>query len=138
MYTNQQLREEFNIFAQQLNPNFMLTLTTNKSWNAAAMKSLVGKFFRDLDRKLLGNAWLEKAIEEQNAEVDKLKEAKSKRISDKINVEGLTYNVAGECFLWEGLPFDSNQINTAAQLIAGMKIASMMLKDLKIPIYRPS
>lgn len=65
MYTNQQLREEFNIFAQQLNPNFMLTLTTNKSWNAAAMKSLVGKFFRDLDRKLLGNAWLEKAIEER-------------------------------------------------------------------------
>ena len=65
MNTNEQLREEFNIFAQQLNPNVMLTLTTHKSWSAAKMKKLVGQFFGRLDRKLLGNAWLEKPIEER-------------------------------------------------------------------------
>jgi DNA repair exonuclease SbcCD ATPase subunit len=75
---------------------------------------------------------LESAIKEANEEVTELREQKAKRISDKINIEGLSYNIDGDCFLWNGLPFDSNQINTASQLIAGMKIAAMMLKDLKI------
>ncbi|MEP1090733.1 MAG: hypothetical protein ABJH63_15295 [Rhizobiaceae bacterium] len=65
MITNRQLREQFNIFGQQLEPNTVLTLTTHQSWNAEKMKNLVGKFFGRLDRKLLGSAWLERPVEER-------------------------------------------------------------------------
>lgn len=75
---------------------------------------------------------LREAIEEANDEIDKKREAKAKRISDNISIEGLEYDVKGERFLYNGLPFERSQINTAEQLIAGMKIGSMMLKDLKI------
>lgn len=73
-----------------------------------------------------------KMIEEQTEEIEKKRAEKAARISKNINVDGLTYDVNGERFLYEGLPFDGKQINTAAQLIAGMKIASTMLKELKI------
>lgn len=73
-----------------------------------------------------------KMIEEQTEEIEKKRAEKAARISKNINVKGLTYDVNEERFLYEGLPFDGKQINTAAQLIAGMKIASTMLKDLKI------
>lgn len=71
-------------------------------------------------------------IQEQTDEIDALKAKKSARISENINIEGLTYDVNEERFLWNGLPFDRKQINTASQLIAGLKIGSMMLNDLKI------
>lgn len=71
-------------------------------------------------------------IDEYNANIEKAKEGKAKRISEVINMDGLTYSTAEEKFLYEGLPFDKTQTNTASQLIIGMKIASMMLKDLKI------
>lgn len=73
-----------------------------------------------------------KMIQEQTDEIDALKAKKSARISENINIEGLTYDVNEERFLWNGLPFDRKQINTASQLIAGLKIGSMMLNDLKI------
>lgn len=73
-----------------------------------------------------------KMIEEQTEEIEKKRAEKAARISKNINVKGLTYDVNEERFLYEGLPFDGKQINTAAQLIAGMKIASTMLKELKI------
>lgn len=75
---------------------------------------------------------LKAAIEEATDEIDNLKAQKAKRISEKINIKGLEYNVKEERFLWNGLPFDPKQINTASQLISGMKIGSTMLKDLKI------
>lgn len=74
----------------------------------------------------------EKAIETANEDIEKKKVEKAKLISENINIKALEYDVKGERFLYNGLPFDKNQINTAAQLIAGMKIGSMMLKDLKI------
>ena len=74
----------------------------------------------------------EKLIEDANEFIEKKRSEKAERISKHINIEGLKYDAAGECFLYEGLPFDARQINTASQLIAGMKIASTMLKDLKI------
>jgi hypothetical protein len=75
---------------------------------------------------------LEKAIDEADEEINKKKAEKAKRISKNISIEGLAYDLETERFLYEGLPFESNQINTASQLIAGVKIGSMMLKDLKI------
>lgn len=73
-----------------------------------------------------------KSIDEATEEIDKKRAEKAARISKNINVKGLTYDVNQERFLYDGLPFDGKQINTAAKLIAGMKIASTMLKDLKI------
>jgi len=74
----------------------------------------------------------EKMIEEANEQIQDYKAQKAARISEHINIDGLVYNVNEERFLYDGLPFDQKQQNTASQLIAGMKIASMMLKDLKI------
>lgn len=75
---------------------------------------------------------LEANIEENNKNIEKSKEAKAKRMAEAIKVEGLEYDVKGERFLYNGLPFEAEQINTASQLVAGMKIAATMLKDLKI------
>lgn len=75
---------------------------------------------------------MKQAIEEATDEIEELKIKKAKRISDKIKIKGLEYSTSDECFLWNGLPFDKTQINKSAQLIAGMKIGSTMLKDLKI------
>jgi hypothetical protein len=75
---------------------------------------------------------IEAFIEESNANILEQKELKAKKIADFISMDGLTYSVDNECFLFEGRPFDKDQTNTAAQLITGMKIASMLLKELKI------
>ena len=75
---------------------------------------------------------LEKNIEDNNKNIEDLRAKKSKRISELISVDGLSYDTEEERFLYNGLPFDKNQINTAAQLIAGMKIGASTLKDLKI------
>lgn len=75
---------------------------------------------------------LEDLIEQADKDIDKKKIEKTKRISKNITVEGLEYSTENECFLWNGLPFERSQINTASQLIAGVKIGSMMLKELKI------
>lgn len=74
----------------------------------------------------------EKQIEEANNDIEKQKDAKAKRISSVLSIDELTYSVAEERLLYEGRPFDKNQTNTASQLIIGMKIAAMLLKDLKI------
>lgn len=74
----------------------------------------------------------EEAIEEANDKIASKKQEKAKRISSAINMEELTYSMTDECFLYDGRKFDKSQTNTAAQLITGMKIGSMMLKDLKI------
>ena len=75
---------------------------------------------------------LKKAIQTANDDIDKLKSDKAKRISSRINIDGLEYSVKEERFLWNGLPFDRKQINTASQLISGMKIGSTLLNELKI------
>lgn len=74
----------------------------------------------------------EEQIEKYEEELAEARRKKAKRISDNITVEGLTYDMETEGFLYNGLPFDDKQINTAAQLIAGLKIGAMLLKDLKI------
>lgn len=89
----------------------------------------ISKELKVVDEKCVS---MRKAIEDATNDIEVLRVKKAERISNKINIEGLEYNVAEERFLWNGLPFDRKQINTAAQLISGMKIGSTLLRDLKI------
>lgn len=99
MNQNQLLREQFNVFGQQMDPNLMLTLTTNQSWDAAKMKRLVGKFFGRVDRKLLGAAWLERPIAE--------------RIDGVAFVEKPTVNVHAHCVV----NIDKKRVLTALKMV---------------------
>jgi DNA repair exonuclease SbcCD ATPase subunit len=71
-------------------------------------------------------------VEALTNSIEDLRRDKSKQLKEALNVQGLEYDVAGEQFLFEGLPFAKNQINTAAQIIAGLRIGASLLKDLKI------
>jgi hypothetical protein len=75
---------------------------------------------------------LENAISEATEGITAHKDAKAVIISEKINIEGLSYDVENECFLFNGLPFDRTQINTASQLIAGLKIGASLLNEVRI------
>ena len=75
---------------------------------------------------------LREAIDTATDEINEYREAKAKRISEALSVDGLTYDVDKECLLFEGLPFSAHQTNTATQLIVGMRLAYSMLGDLKI------
>jgi hypothetical protein len=75
---------------------------------------------------------LKDSIKKQTDEIELLKIQKATRISRLIKIDGLEYSIGEERFLWEGLPFDPKQTNTASQLIAGMKIGSTLLNELKI------
>lgn len=65
MDRNEQMREELIVFCQRYDPNLVLTLTTHQPWDLVQMRKLVGSFFGRLDRKLLGNAWLERPMSER-------------------------------------------------------------------------
>lgn len=64
--------------------------------------------------------------------IEDIRREKAKLLKTALKVDGLEYDVAEERFLYNGLPFERNQINTASQIVAGLKIASTLLKDLKI------
>lgn len=96
--------------------------TTNKKIQAAKNAKLV-----DIEV-----AELETQIEKTTNEIEDLRKKKAEKISKVLKVQNLMYDVEKELFLYNGLPFEANQINTAAQLIAGMQIAATMLKELKI------
>jgi predicted ATP-dependent endonuclease of OLD family len=73
---------------------------------------------------------LSKEVEEEKSNLELLNEEKRKIISEKINIDGLTFD--GDEFLLNGLPFKSNQINTATQIITGLKIGLQLIKDVRI------
>lgn len=75
---------------------------------------------------------LKKQITEADQEIEELRQKKATKISDSIRIKDLEYNINSEQFLYKGLPFDDKQQNTADQLIAGMHIASSLLKELRI------
>jgi DNA repair exonuclease SbcCD ATPase subunit len=75
---------------------------------------------------------LQEAIQEATDGITESKDKKAVIISEKINIEGLSYDIENECFLFNALPFDRTQINTAAQLIAGLKIGASLLNEVKI------
>lgn len=80
---------------------------------------------------------LEKDIEAAQADKEKIRKAKKKLIKDKIkHVDGLDFD--GEVFLLDGLPFNTNQNNTAAQIIAGLKLGTGLLGDVKIARFEGS
>lgn len=72
------------------------------------------------------------AIEGYNTDIQEQRDLKAKLIAEQIKIEGLTYDIENECFLFNGLPFDKTQINTASQIMAGLKIGASLLNEVKI------
>ena len=111
-----------NILLQEKETAFISSESINKRINEA-------KAFKQADDVI---EKLETSISEATDGISAQKDAKAVIISTKINIEGLSYDVENECFLFNGLPFDKTQINTASQLIAGLKIGASLLNEVKI------
>lgn len=112
-------------------PNADLQAKENTFQNSEVINARIteAKAFKEADDRI---EKLETAIAEATEGISAQKDAKAVIISEKINIEGLSYDVENECFLFNGLPFDKTQINTASQLIAGLKIGASLLNEVKI------
>jgi hypothetical protein len=112
-------------------PNAELQAKENTFQNSEVINARIteAKTFKEADDRI---EKLETAITEATEGISAQKDAKAVIISEKINIEGLSYDVENECFLFNGLPFDKTQINTASQLIAGLKIGASLLNEVKI------
>jgi hypothetical protein len=112
-------------------PNAELQAKENTFQNSEVINARIteAKAFKEADDRI---EKLETAISEATEGISAQKDAKAVIISEKINIEGLSYDVENECFLFNGLPFDKTQINTASQLIAGLKIGASLLNEVKI------
>lgn len=73
---------------------------------------------------------VKKAIQETEEAMQKINTKKKDILEEKITIPGLTFN--GSRFLLNGLPFADTQVNTAAQIITGLKIAKELLNKVKI------
>lgn len=113
---------ESNLKLQALEKEFENAENTNKSIAEA-------KEFQQVDEQIEN---YQKSIEQANEDLQAEKDKKAAVIAEKINIEGLSYDVEKECFLFNGLPFDKTQINTASQIIAGLKIGASLLNEVKI------
>jgi hypothetical protein len=112
-------------------PNKGLEAKENAFINSEVINKRIieAKAFREADERIDAlNASIEEATEAIASEKDK----KAAVIAEKIAIEGLSYDVEKECFLFNDLPFDKTQINTASQLIAGLKIGASLLNEVKI------
>lgn len=87
------------------------------------------KRYAELETKIVTQT---KIVDDLDAFISAKRSEKAKLLSDNLDVPDLEYNTEDELFLWKGLPFDKNQINTADQIIAGLKIGATFLKDLRI------
>lgn len=103
-----------------------LQLQTANQVNAGIEEA---KNLRKIELEVQG---LETTVEASNNAVDDLRREKAKSLKAALNVESLEYDVENEHFTWKGLPFDKNQINTADQIIAGLKIGATLLGELRI------
>lgn len=63
-------------------------------------------------------------------EMTSQKELKKQKLSESIDIPNLEFD--GDRFLFNGLPFESTQINTASQLIAGLRIGLKLLNGVRI------
>jgi len=64
-------------------------------------------------------------------EMDEIQQAKKDELaSRKMPVKGLTFD--DDQLYLDGLPFESNQINTARKIIAGLEIQFALMSDVKI------
>jgi hypothetical protein len=111
-----------NVSLQEKETAFVNSESINKRINEA-------KAFKQADEAI---EKLQNSIQEASEGIEAQKDAKALIISEKIVIEGLSYDVENECFLFNGLPFDKTQINTASQLIAGLKIGASLLNEVKI------
>ncbi len=73
---------------------------------------------------------VENDIRDIEKEMDDAKESKREKLSKAIDIPNLSFD--GDRFLFGGLPFENTQINTANQLIAGLRIGLKMMKDVRI------
>lgn len=73
---------------------------------------------------------VENEVRDIEKEMTEQKELKRDQLSKSIDIPNLTFD--GERFLFDGLPFENTQINTANQLIAGLRIGLKMIKDVRI------
>lgn len=60
-----QLKEAYMDLMDDFQPNSFITLATNGDGTIEGMRDLVKDFLARLDRKILGNAWLERPIHER-------------------------------------------------------------------------
>ena len=75
------------------------------------------------------NMW--KQIDEIEKEMEHIKETKKKELeAAKMPVEGLTFD--DENLYLDGQPFESDQINTARRIVAGLEIQYHLLNEVKI------
>lgn len=80
---------------------------------------------------------LEESIEQAKEEKVKLMKKKREAITKKTKgIEGFDFD--GEQFTLNGLPFHVDQNNTAAQIIAGLKLGTGLLGDVKIAKFEGS
>lgn len=112
-------------------PNPELERMEKEFENSEAINEKIkeAKAFKAVDEQI---EKLEAAIEEATEEIQAEKDKKAAVIAEKINIEGLSYDIEKECFLFNELPFDKNQINTASQIVAGLKIGASLLNEVKI------
>lgn len=112
-------------------PNTKLEAMEKEFENSETINAKIkeAKAFKEADEQA---EKLENAIQEATDEIQAEKDKKALVIAEKINIEGLSYDVEKECFLFNGLPFDRNQINTASQIVAGLKIGASLLNEVKI------
>lgn len=74
---------------------------------------------------------VEETIEKAQDDKKDLIEKKRSVIKEKTaHIEGFDYN--GDRFTVDGLPFEENQNNTAAQIVTGLKLGSGLLNDVKV------
>jgi len=73
---------------------------------------------------------VENEIAETERKMDEKKKSKRDQLSESIDIPDLSFD--GEKFLFKGLPFENTQINTANQLIAGLRIGLKLLKGVRI------
>lgn len=90
-------------------------------------KILEHKSAKELTEKITA---AENDISDIENEMAALTEQKKQKLISGIDIPGLTFD--GEMFLFEGLPFEQTQINTANQLIAGLRIGQKLLNEVKI------
>jgi DNA repair exonuclease SbcCD ATPase subunit len=111
--------------------NPVLLAKTQEFENAATINKTIedAKAFAAADKEI---DKLIEAIETATEEIQKERERKGAAIAEKINIEGLVFDTETETFLFNGLPFEKTQINTASQIIAGLKIGASLLNDVKI------
>lgn len=85
---------------------------------------------QELNAEIITNDLLNKRLDEIAAEKERIIKA------SKMPVPGLSFNDEG--LLYNGLPLDTNQINTAELIIIGLQLNLALIKDVRIARFDAS